>query len=767
LKTRKHAVATLIPIFVLLLLIAANQPLQHTTASQTQDPCDSYGNCLSSIIVYLSSNPDHTLFIGDSFIILLNITEGQETSSATVSWSYNQSALSASIGITNATFTVRQGAAAGKYPITASVTFYGYTYSSSTISTVQYAEVIPLQLILDTRIINLTDQYGNILRNPDGSFYRNDSFCIAWNASFQYSNYRDDISTEVKPVQLGPLIMLNYTSSLPLGRHGIACFSVSMNAGYSPYNLTLQVEALNVNKGNEIISSAFFQVPFAVVQYSPYFTYFTYTGYNSIGTSSYQKEFVILVRYDGNNPGYSYSGDKNTDPITGTNDTGERALVNSYTFSTDGWTATLNASSPSLGNDLSYIKYENVTLAILSENATIKAFTWSSRVQKYYFEGNATDMKDLLKQGFTYLNVTATASSQDFAGSNYTLFNTSYLYQPVVFNGMLVFKSFDSSGNPDPYAMVNITVHNPLPLNQYLISQVIDEFGNDSEVISAFKADLYDAYNETMQLIPFYRSSGTTAFLVNVTSLSMPGSAMPYYNVTVSEQGKESFSYTFNGSFNPLLLSNSSLPRIPFRNFTAEYVDSTLGLAALPLNVSLSFDSGYFLLWQYNESGNLPFLVSQEPGHLSDNYPLLYGQNSTVYVNLEGGGVHIIGLNPGAGYSLVSLNATLESGGITRVWAIDSQGAVLANITLIPTSKGIAPSGYTGIYELLIPSTKNQTISIYTENSWGVVSDAGNFSLTVFSSERPGPSAFLIVLLVIFVYAALLTSWIVQRRRNS
>jgi hypothetical protein len=767
LKTSKHAVAILISLFAVLLLIAASQPLQHTAASLVQDPCDLYGNCLSSTVVYLSSNPDRTLFTGDSFTILLNITEGQETSGATVSWSYNQSALSASIESTNATFTVRQGAAAGKYPITASVTFYGYTYSSSTLSTVQYADVIPLQLVLDTRIINLTDQYGNILRNPDGSFYRNDSFCIAWNASFQYSNYRDDISTEVQPVQLGPLVMLNYTSYLPLGRYGIACFSVSMNAGYSPYNLTLQVEAVNINKGNEIISSAFFQVPFAIVQYSPYFTYFTYTGYNSAGTSSYQKEFVILVRYDGNNPGYSYSGDKNTDPITGTNDTGERALVNSYTFLTDGWIASLNASSPSLGNDLSYTRYENITLAILSGNATIKAFTWGSRVQKYYFEGNATDMRKLLTQGFTYLNVTATASSQDFAGSNYTLFNASYLYQPVVFNGLLVFKSFDSSGNPDPHTTVNITVHNPLPLDQYLISQVRDEFGNDSEVISALKADLYDAYNQTMQLIPFYCSSGTTAFLVNATSLSMPGSAMPYYNVTVSEQGKGGFSYTFNGSFGPLLLSNDTLPGIPLRNFTAEYVDSALGLAALPLNVGLSFDSGYFLLWQYNGTGNLPFLVSQEPGHLSENYPLLYGQNSTVYVNLEGGGVHIIGLDPDAGYSLVSLNATLESGGITQVWATSLQGAVLANITLVPTSKGIAPSGYTGLFELLIPSTKNQTISIYTENSWGVVSDAGNLSLTVFSSERPRPSAFLIVLLVMFVYAALLTSWIVRRRRDS
>jgi len=273
-------------------------------------------------------------------------------------------------------------------------------------------------------------------------------------------------------------------------------------------------------------------------------------------------------------------------------------------------------------------------LAILSENATIKAFTWSSRVQKYYFEGNATDMKDLLKQGFTYLNVTATASSHNFAGSNYTLFNTSYLYQPVVFNGLLVFKSFDSSGNPDPYAMVNITVHNPLPLDQYLISQVRDEFGNDSEVISAFKADLYDAYNQTMQLIPFYRPAVQQPFWSMRPAFQCP--VQQCHTTTLQYLSKEKgASATHSTGASPLLLSNSSLPSIPFRNFTAEYVDSALGLAALPLNVSLSFDSGYFLLWQYNGYGNLPFLVSQEPGHLSDNYPLLYGQNSTVYVNLR------------------------------------------------------------------------------------------------------------------------------------
>ena len=104
-------------------------------------------------------------------------------------------------------------------------------------------------------------------------------------------------------------------------------------------------------------------------------------------------------------------------------------------------------------------------------------------------------------------------------------------------------------------------------------------------------------------------------------------------------------------------------------------------------------DSVNFLLWWYDGTENLPFLVSQELGHLSENYPYLYGQNSTVYVNLERRGVHVIDLDPGVGYSLVSLSVTLESEGTIRVWATSSQGEVLANITLASASKGIASSG--------------------------------------------------------------------------
>jgi hypothetical protein len=59
---------------------------------------------------------------------------------------------------------------------------------------------------------------------------------------------------------------------------------------------------------------------------------FTYMEYNSANSSSYERPFVTLIRYDGNNPGYSYGGDANTAPIVAVNDTRERALINSFNF---------------------------------------------------------------------------------------------------------------------------------------------------------------------------------------------------------------------------------------------------------------------------------------------------------------------------------------------------------------------------------------------------------------------------------------------------
>src|SRR5712691_4234954 len=65
---------------LVLLLVVAPPVLsglaQHNLA---EDPCDAYGDCLSSTIVFIRSNTDHTLYLGDSFAIPISVSIGAST----------------------------------------------------------------------------------------------------------------------------------------------------------------------------------------------------------------------------------------------------------------------------------------------------------------------------------------------------------------------------------------------------------------------------------------------------------------------------------------------------------------------------------------------------------------------------------------------------------------------------------------------------------------------------------------------------------------
>ena len=125
--------------------------------------------------------------------------------------------------------------------------------------------------------------------------------------------------------------------------------------------------------------------PFAVVNYAPYFKYFTYMEYNSKNSSAYERPFVTLVRYDGNNPGYSYGGDANTAPITAVNDTRERALINSFNFTTVGWGVKANLTSGDISQDLSFWNQTAINLGTKTTNATYPVLTFAQRIVKFYF----------------------------------------------------------------------------------------------------------------------------------------------------------------------------------------------------------------------------------------------------------------------------------------------------------------------------------------------------------------------------------------------
>jgi len=812
------------------------------------DPCDSYGNCVSSSVTYTRANPDDSLYPGDQFTIVLSITLGSgsagcgsgcseswSSSLAGLTWSFDQTEFQeAGISETSAAFTV-VGNSTGTYTISATASFLvtivtcvtggnppvtvcSTSYAQSSLTTTQQVMVIQLELQVSTKIVNMTDRAtGYVLRNPDGSFYRNDSFCVQWNATFQFSDVRKDTNVSVLSVPLSSLILLNSStttvSAFALGdpgvRQGMFCYSVALNAPYRPYNLTLDFRAINWLGMS--IAHRMSEVPFAVVQYHPFFAEFTYMLYNSRSPSTYQRPFVTLVRYDGNNPGYSYAGDGDTAPITNSNDTGERAYVDNFTFSTQGWNTTVRFVNASIGQDIRFDNYfVSMSYSYLHNQTKYNnktyypMITWADRVQKYYFGGNITDFEAYVPHQVTYYNLTSSSYSRNFAGNTMRLFNTTYLYEPVQYNGYLMFKFYNADGSPDLSANVTITAQNPSPLNAYLIGRVDSTFGNDSSVLKAFEKDLYPS-NYTMTLTQLQPNlNGTITYLVNQTNLATMGArAFPSFNVTSSSKLSgtlyqftsqspfltgatttacttapppwltcNEFSYDVPDRLSLFLVNDSALPSLPFDNATAYYLDPLYENLILPLNSTLPVNStasqgpmDYVNWWATSPVGaiiNPDLPVTQEPGHLTNLYQFIYGQNSTVYVNTEGGG---IGLQPPVSQGstcLLTFAIYPESGGVTRLWAVDSEGTTLTNMSLYPSTPSItsfSPPSYFGFYTAAIPVVHNGTMTVTLENAWGAKTVITGIPVVVIVPPHPLLSwSFVILITVILLGIGALAS---------
>jgi hypothetical protein len=693
------------------------------------------------------------------------------------------------------------------------------------VTTTQQVTVIQLELQVAARIVNVTDKAtGYVLRNPDGSFYRNDSFCVQWNATFQFSDVRKDINVSVFSDPLSSLVLLN-SSSTTIGtftpgdpgiRQGMFCYSVALNAPYQPYNLTLSFEAINwlgVSIAHTVIA-----VSFAVVQYSPSFIYLTYMDYNSRNSTTYARPFVTLVRYGGNDPGYSYGGDSNTAPIINGNDTRERAYINNFTSATTGWNTTLRLVNASVGQDLLFHNYSvSISYSYLHNQAKYNnktyypMITWKDRVQKYYFMGNITDFEGYVSDDMTFYNLTNSAYSRDFAGNTAQLFNTTYLYEPIQYNGYLMFKFYNADGSPDLSANVTITAQNPSPLNAYLIGRVKSAFGNDSSVLNAFEKDLYPS-NYTMTLKQLQPNlNGTITYLVNQTNLATIGaSAFPSFNITVSSElsgasyqftsqspflaGETTtpctaaplpwltcneFSYGILNRFSLFLVNGSVLPSLPFDNATAYYLDPLYENLILPLNSTLLANStlpqapvDYVSWWAASPVGaiinpNQP--VTYEPGQLTNLYQFIYGQNSTVYVNTEGGGIGLSQPPVTKGSTcLLTFAIGPQSGGVTRLWAVDSEGTVLANMSLSPTTPSItslSPPGHLGFYTAAIPIVHDGTITVTLLNAWGAKTTIAGIPVMIIVSSTPLLSwNFVILITVILLGIGALSSLLNLRK---
>ncbi len=683
------------------------------------DPCDGYGNCIFASVSYVRSNPDQSLYLGDEFDVILSTSTGPNTTSTSVSWSYDAAVLAALGG---GLFQVVANVS-GAYSVTVAETFTvvemidnsSVTLQSS-LSTSVSVETRAFELAFQTELSNITNSLHQILRNPDGSFYHDDEFIVNYTYSFLFVQQRPDIKVVVEPqINHNYARLTEYSNSTSTGYF---LFTVANSTGTS--SITLTAKAYDWQQA--LLGSKTQKQPFTVVNYAPYFKFFTYMEYNSANSSAYERPFVTLVRYDGNNPGYSYGGNANTAPITAVNDTRERALINSFNFTVTGWGIKANLTSGDISQDLSFWNETAIDLGIKTTNTTFPVLTFSQRIEKFYFASNLPEIASYTRQGLEYFNVTDLALSKGFAGGNYGLFNTSYLYQPFYYSGYITVFTYGPSGL-DPSDSVNISLVTPDPLDPHLLSSLNQTFGSYPQIAHDFEDDLYPAYSNVMSLEPVSSSGGRWVFLLNDTNLAVANETqMPYLNITVTGEFR-SYSYTVPDAFSSFLINRTLIPSLPFLSVDGDYLDQLRQLIALPLNFTLTAPNNPYLTWDYN--GSSPSFISPvtyEPGNLSSVYGFLYGGNSTIYANLDGGGAKLLNAhNEQTDFQAMVLMGP-QTGGATSLWVKDPNGNLIVNDSMTPNTQPPSLSGYYGFYELSFAMSLNGTYQFGITNSWGVSS---------------------------------------------
>ncbi|HEV2226246.1 MAG TPA: hypothetical protein VGR56_05505 [Nitrososphaerales archaeon] len=730
---------------------------------------------LTSQLTPIRGNPDGTYYPGDEFQVTVyphvQLSGGDSLVGISYSWFYDSGVFSASGSNTDKAFAIFPYAAPGTYAITisATATYVYYVngtayYFTATSPTSQSVTIIKFVLNLNSRIVNMTDSAGCLARNPDGTFYQGDSFGIYYNPTFRWEKQRTDISVITT-------IQYNTTASYKLGHNATdSLFNVTKVA--SPQVYTFVLNATATNSYGEKVGTNATTVYVAVVAYKPMFTYTTYVDYNNLNSSAYRRPFVTLVRYGGNMPGYSSLGGQTWVAFAAANSTGERAVVDNFTFSTVGWSVRSSFVSANITQNVAYSPGTGLDLHAHSLNRTLSScqhvFQWSHRVQKYYFSSEWKSILNYTSKGIIYFNTTITAWSRNFPylGNGFRLFNTSYLQEPVYYNGILVFRTYNGLGKPDQSVLnVTIRVFNPSPLDPFLISELESHFGSDLSVERAFTHDLYPA-NSSMTLSPYQVKNGAWYFLLNQTNIATAANAtQPVYTISVlgSTTGEATYSfipgfpyaqysgqsgtvsaYNFTyrtvGSLSTIVISNKSFTPAPFHTFTGYYVEPRGSLAALPMNFTYPANFTYggsmsYLLWSYNKS--TPFYITTTvPGQMSKEYAMLWGQNTTVPVCIGG---CLFGLasppqNLGtAAYELTPILGSMTAGA-TQVWVESSSGVVLDNESLpttYPLVESFAPSGFIGLHtlEFNLPSGSS-SISLFVRNSWGGVAELDGISVS-------------------------------------
>ena len=757
-----------------LLLGSSGVALASSHHAQT-DPCDAYGDCVSSSISYLRSNPDDSLYLGDEFVVSLQVTPGRggaacgsgcseswSGSLSGVSWSYDESALNANTSVASSSFIVVANSTNG-YAIIAAVAFVvsitvcttgsngmttcSHASAASLVTVSEEVQVRVLVLAVQTHLVNVTDDTtGFVLRNPDGSFYRNDSFCVGWNASFEFSAVRTDIRINVTSLTPPSLSVLNYTSD-PLGRTGSFCYDVRTDAGYDPYNATLAARALDwqgVSLGLKESGQ-----PFAIVRYDPTFTSYAYMMYgNSTAPSSLERPWVLLVRYDGNLPGYSYAGDSNTRPFNGSSTLAERAYFDDFRLSTISYQPFTSGSGVFEFHSLNSTGTLGYNWLDAKDSTPLN---YGNRIEKYVFNVTASSLAPLLSEGYVYQNVTMVGCWQRESVCD---LNQNYSLVPFLWSGRLNIVSVDSNGNAIGNTQISLTIWNPAPLDTWLTSNFEHIFADDPQALRAFAEDLYPT-NQTMRI----NGTGRLSIVLNQTSLVPP-------LITITSGGT-----SLSGNF----------------TFTPVFMNSTIASVSDVLNGTISYSNATIPLWSYNIlQGSLAYLpVTTTTGSPSTflelvnssrwvagnttapQTPLAFasqqygfwpmGENLTLFVNTKGGGVNLLGTQKlGPDEYQASFYIEPWSGGISSIQLVEGNETLAPQSTLNASAyPSPLPPALTGFYSVTFPSTGQDTKVVFT-NVWGATT-------TLDLGAVPTPSALvnLIPATTATAFGVAMISWLV------
>jgi hypothetical protein len=734
-------------IIAVFLVLAASWVGVITSHHGVSDPCDGHGDCVSSSISYVRSNPDNTLYLGDGFAVSLSVSMGPNASGYQTSWSFDPSVFQRS----GSAFTVT-GNTTGTFAITASVTFTGSVRVgnatqpfTSTLMTSQSVTLIPLIISLSTKLVNVTGSDGSLLRNSDGSFYPNDSFCDSWNATFRFAIERTDIRINVTSVTPPSLQVLNYSAG-PLGRSGRFCYAVRTDSGYGAFDVVLKARALNwqgISLGLKESGQ-----PFAVVRYDPRFTSYAYMFYrNSTASSSLRRPWVLLVRYDGNLPGYSYSGDGNTRSFNGSRTLTERAYFSDFRYSTLSYQPYTSAGvfKFHVTNSSGVIRYNWLNDA---DSAPLYS---GMRIEKYVFNITASSLTPLLSQGFVYQNVTMVGCWRHEGVCD---LRQNYWLVPSLWNGRLSIVSVDSSGNPMPSTPLTLTIHSPAPLDDWLTSGFERIFGSDGQALRAFEGDLYPT-NETMS----FSGEGKLSVWLNQTSL-----VPPLVTITAGD-----ISLRGNFTFVPTFVT-STIASVPNSlNGTVYYANATIpiwgynmvqdNLTYLPVATDIDYPSSFLELVNSSMwvAGNTT--APQTPSAFASQqygfWPM--GENLTVYANLQGGGVRLLGTQKvGPDQYQASFYFEPWSGGIS------SFQLIVGDLALTPRSiagqsqyQTPLPQSVTGFYSVSYPATGQDTKVIFT-NIWGGVT-----TIDLGTPAAPSPLINLIPATTVTAFGVAFIIWFI------